>query len=977
MSCEKAPSLYLSPVNLLNECISSTIDCPGVQLKLYHASLSNLWRGLSDMLQADCSNRSEVRSWLLSTIGTMPQMPYEIKSFLILPYLEWKQSTEQRPDQHLLIRRSLVELLCEQHRTKVANIVSDCPCLLRRFFSCHVSRIRAWFCHTSMAGIQHFQFGARALGLFALASRDEVWQHLVWTGKHSQAPVTVAAKTHYFCELDMEETVQNLVDKCPGFWTSEPWRACLESGDFLDLDPSWFHQELFSMCWGNMQDEGCLMKEQRHGGRCVDDHDWDKKREGNEDEDSSLEAERAGWHLHRLMVDSWLREDKVHATVDRPAFVTASSCWAMLCRRMLHLLSDQRLLELVQNITDHYNYTALERCKGDSKHRKSSTSDTRGEEERGKTMQKAKLEDMSNALGHGWIDLSGLLFDCSARGHNNTQGAGRIDALSNKGCRHDGEDRGTQGAGRIDAPSNKGCRHDGEDRGTPDNKGHDEGPGSLEIAKDSRHYKGSSSSSSKHKAQQEDRDLDSYYIRKDRSRRRLPQTSVREKDDSITALAYSYRTRDDPVGGGGGCVEWESLDQVILLHALCNCRTQLWHMAEQWAAKQRWTSNADSEDQGANASEENDATDGELPSNCPNDLRYRGKVERAQAGSNRETRKKEVCRCPRSPGGLVSKEANNKSSSLGDDVDILKQCLLLHASGNYGEQIHRITIQRACNTAKLHSTDRGSNKRISMLQSQNNRRVEGTISVSRHNNPSSSLLDVGSSSLNNASAAAEVDWMGLDAPMLSHNKMHASGSTAAAWARCLIALEAWSLRGALIQMSNDSLVQCAHQVPGLVCKASSSGMQVTTRSESKVIASTKILDKGNSANSVEGPYNYELIESTDDEEERRRRKRDNRETKHVKKRKRKRSRRKKGSSRRDRSPDNGSASSDSTESDTYSGGRSSIWAALADAPRGRAQIDGSHSSCTIDIEYAGSYRLSIHEASDFIACVACKHWMTC
>jgi hypothetical protein len=54
--------------------------------------------------------------------------------------------------------------------------------------------------------------------------------------------VTVAAKTHYFCELDMVETVKNLINACPGFWTSEPWRACLESGDFLELDPSWFHQ---------------------------------------------------------------------------------------------------------------------------------------------------------------------------------------------------------------------------------------------------------------------------------------------------------------------------------------------------------------------------------------------------------------------------------------------------------------------------------------------------------------------------------------------------------------------------------------------------------------------------------------------------------------------------------------------------------------------------------------------------------------
>lgn len=46
--------------------------------------------------------------------------------------------------------------------------------------------------------IQHFKYGAKALANYALAERAEAWRHLVWSGKHAQSPVAVAAKPHYF-----------------------------------------------------------------------------------------------------------------------------------------------------------------------------------------------------------------------------------------------------------------------------------------------------------------------------------------------------------------------------------------------------------------------------------------------------------------------------------------------------------------------------------------------------------------------------------------------------------------------------------------------------------------------------------------------------------------------------------------------------------------------------------------------------------
>ena len=57
-----------------------------------------------------------------------------------------------------------------------------------------------------------------------------------------QAPVTVAAKTHYLCELDIEKTVHNFVEHLPMFFESELWLACLADGQFMDLDLGWFHQ---------------------------------------------------------------------------------------------------------------------------------------------------------------------------------------------------------------------------------------------------------------------------------------------------------------------------------------------------------------------------------------------------------------------------------------------------------------------------------------------------------------------------------------------------------------------------------------------------------------------------------------------------------------------------------------------------------------------------------------------------------------
>lgn len=38
-----------------------------------------------------------------------------------------------------------------------------------------------------------------------------MWQLLSWQGRHPQAPVAVAQRPHYFCELDVPRSVRHLL----------------------------------------------------------------------------------------------------------------------------------------------------------------------------------------------------------------------------------------------------------------------------------------------------------------------------------------------------------------------------------------------------------------------------------------------------------------------------------------------------------------------------------------------------------------------------------------------------------------------------------------------------------------------------------------------------------------------------------------------------------------------------------------------
>ncbi|CAI7930737.1 unnamed protein product [Closterium sp. NIES-54] len=103
--------------------------------------------------------------------------------------------------------------------------------------------------------VRNHRFGAQALAEFAFARREEHWHRLVWAGKHAQTPVTVAARPHYFCELDISGTMKNFLLEVPEFWSSHELRKTLRDGAFLSLDIGFFVEELMRRLIREMEDE--------------------------------------------------------------------------------------------------------------------------------------------------------------------------------------------------------------------------------------------------------------------------------------------------------------------------------------------------------------------------------------------------------------------------------------------------------------------------------------------------------------------------------------------------------------------------------------------------------------------------------------------------------------------------------------------------------------------------------------------------
>ncbi|KAL6762766.1 hypothetical protein V8C86DRAFT_2510710 [Haematococcus lacustris] len=195
--------------------------------------------------------------------------------------------------QHLLL------MMCEQQPREVVQLLAQQPSIIQDFFSESDRRIMLWFSHFSMDGMSSFKYGAKALAHYALMHRDVVWQLLVWEGKHAQAPVSVATKTHYFCELDVVRSVRAFLRHCPDFWRSNLFLDSLVAqGELLQLEPAWFAKVLAEWLVSRRPEERCGAR------RCV---------------------------------RRWLQGEQ----------------WQRLMQRTAPLLTDDQLLQLVRRLGDH------------------------------------------------------------------------------------------------------------------------------------------------------------------------------------------------------------------------------------------------------------------------------------------------------------------------------------------------------------------------------------------------------------------------------------------------------------------------------------------------------------------------------------------------------------------------------------------------------------------------------------------------
>ncbi|KAK9810208.1 hypothetical protein WJX72_006648 [[Myrmecia] bisecta] len=192
------------------------------------------------------SNRHEVRLWLIRTLSQLPTNHQGLSGKRLVQFLP-NESSRQELGSRKDFCIQLLRKLCESAPRKVGRQLASHPDIVTKFFKGDIKRISYWFAHFSIAGWPGFKYGAAALGKYALAHRDEVWDLLAWQGKHAQAPVAVVTKPHYFTELDTERTVSNLLRHCPDFWASEEMAECLQGGELLALDYDFFSKELYSV----------------------------------------------------------------------------------------------------------------------------------------------------------------------------------------------------------------------------------------------------------------------------------------------------------------------------------------------------------------------------------------------------------------------------------------------------------------------------------------------------------------------------------------------------------------------------------------------------------------------------------------------------------------------------------------------------------------------------------------------------------
>ncbi|KAK3285621.1 hypothetical protein CYMTET_6781, partial [Cymbomonas tetramitiformis] len=206
-----------------------------------HRKILERCEGILRELLVTRAYRSEAQLWLKTTIGRLP-LSARTQQQQLMKLVPKPSADKKTMDATHAFVKQLLFMTCERKAKQVAKVLLPDKRLWAQFFRESPLRVIAFFEHFNMAG--EFHHGAKALARYSFQNRDAVWKELEWIGKHPQAPVTVAAKPHYFCELNVLRTVHNFVERVPEFWGSAEFIDELKSGDIIRMDIPFFAREL-------------------------------------------------------------------------------------------------------------------------------------------------------------------------------------------------------------------------------------------------------------------------------------------------------------------------------------------------------------------------------------------------------------------------------------------------------------------------------------------------------------------------------------------------------------------------------------------------------------------------------------------------------------------------------------------------------------------------------------------------------------
>ncbi|GAB2234614.1 hypothetical protein Drorol1_Dr00003871 [Drosera rotundifolia] len=177
--------------------------------------------------------RSEARMWLCESVSSLCSISATEQREVFSELLRVKS-----------VRRSVAGriwgMVFEKEPRAAGAVLGRNGILLEKFFEGHPRRILQWFDTFSLAGDSQHGKGAKALSQFAFVNRDICWEELEWKGRHGQSPAVVATKPHYFLDLDVQRTVENIIDNVPEFWSSEEFADSVKDGEILSIDTKFF-----------------------------------------------------------------------------------------------------------------------------------------------------------------------------------------------------------------------------------------------------------------------------------------------------------------------------------------------------------------------------------------------------------------------------------------------------------------------------------------------------------------------------------------------------------------------------------------------------------------------------------------------------------------------------------------------------------------------------------------------------------------